>query len=114
MIEGLSIAAGTGRVTVAGRAGRDIDLTVGIRALPLALARIAAPGPGAVRHPRRRGGSAGLPTVRRGTTRSRSPSLVTPETRQAGLPPIEARAKGDLATGGPASTGASRPGAASR
>ena len=43
VIDGLSIAAGSGRVTVAGRAGRELDLKVAIRSLPLSLARIAAP-----------------------------------------------------------------------
>ncbi|WP_246691628.1 translocation/assembly module TamB domain-containing protein [Methylobacterium sp. WL12] len=98
-IEGLTIAAGTGRVTVAGRAGRDNDLTVGIRALPLALARIASPGltlagtldgEAAIRGPADRPQGHYALTVAR---------LVTPETRKAGLPPIEARASGNLGDG---------------
>ncbi|MCJ2112459.1 translocation/assembly module TamB domain-containing protein [Methylobacterium sp. E-025] len=98
-IDDLTIAAGGGRVTVAGKAGRDNDLTIGIRALPLALARIAAPGlalsgtldgEAAIRGPTDRPQGHYALTVAR---------LVTPETRKAGLPPIEARASGDLGDG---------------
>ncbi|WP_043353796.1 hypothetical protein, partial [Methylobacterium sp. B1] len=43
VIDGLSIAAGAGRITAAGRVGQALDLRVAIRSLPLSLARIAAP-----------------------------------------------------------------------
>ena len=54
MIDGLSITAGSGRVTVSGRAGQALDLKVAIRALPLSLARIAARGEEAIRESKRR------------------------------------------------------------
>ncbi|HEV7438121.1 MAG TPA: translocation/assembly module TamB domain-containing protein, partial [Methylobacterium sp.] len=88
-----------GRLTVSGRAGRDLDLKLGLRALPLSLARIASPslalsgtldGDAEVR------GKATRPDGHYAFTVSR---LVTPETRKAGLPPIEARASGSLASG---------------
>lgn len=99
VIDGLSLAAGSGRVTVQGRAGKTLDLKVGIRALPLALARIASPslalsgtldGEADVR------GSAERPEGRYALTVSR---LVAPETRKAGLPPIDAKASGTLSDG---------------
>lgn len=98
-IETLAIDAGTGRITVAGTAGRDNDLTIGIRALPLALARIASPGlalSGTLDGEAAIRGSAEQPQGRYALTVAR---LVTPETRKAGLPPIEARVSGDLGGG---------------
>ncbi|MDQ0448977.1 translocation/assembly module TamB domain-containing protein [Methylobacterium aerolatum] len=99
VIENLSVAAGAGRVEVAGRAGRDLDLTVRIHALPLALARIAAPDLAlsgtlegeAVLH-----GPATRPEGRYSVRASR---VVAPQTRSAGLPPIDAEAKGTLSEG---------------
>ena len=99
VIDGLAILAGSGRIDLAGRAGTTLDLKVGIKALPLALARIAAPslalggtldGEAELRgEPKRPRGRYALSVAR----------LVTPETRKAGLPPIEARANGTLAEG---------------
>lgn len=99
VIDGLSIAAGSGRVTVAGRAGRDLDLRVAIRALPLSLARIAVPDLGlsgildgeADLH-----GTTARPEGHYALTVTK---LVAPQVRQAGLPPIDATAKGTLSDG---------------
>ncbi|MFC6024386.1 translocation/assembly module TamB domain-containing protein [Methylobacterium mesophilicum] len=99
VIEGLSIAAGTGRVTVSGRAGKDLDLRVAIRALPLSLARIAAPDlalSGTVDGDADLHGPAGRPEGHYALTVSK---LVAPQTRQAGLPPVDASAKGALSDG---------------
>ncbi|MEH3119640.1 MAG: translocation/assembly module TamB domain-containing protein [Methylorubrum populi] len=99
LIEGLVVAAGSGRVSVQGRAGSNLDLKVGIRALPLSLARIASPtlalsgtleGEADIRGP------AARPEGRYALSVA---GLVTPETRKAGLPPITARASGRLAEG---------------
>ena len=99
LIEGLVVAAGSGRITVQGSAGSDLDLKLGIRALPLSLARIASPtlalsgtleGEAALRGP------AARPEGRYALSVA---GLVTPETRKAGLPPITARASGRLADG---------------
>ncbi|MDP4003130.1 translocation/assembly module TamB domain-containing protein [Methylobacterium sp. NEAU K] len=98
-IDGLSIGADSGRVTVTGRAGRDLDLRVAIRALPLSLARIAAPDlalSGTLDGEADLHGSAARPEGRYALTVSK---LVTPQTRQAGLPPVDASAKGTLADG---------------
>ncbi|KQT49963.1 hypothetical protein ASG52_07725 [Methylobacterium sp. Leaf456] len=99
LIENLVIAAGSGRVSVQGRAGQDLDLKVGIRALPLALARIASPSlalSGTVEGDADVRGTAARPEGRYALSVAK---LVTPETRKAGLPPIDARASGTLADG---------------
>lgn len=99
IIDNLVIAAGSGRVSLAGRAGDTLDLALGIRALPLSLARIAAPsltlsgtldGEAALR------GTLSRPEGRYALTLSK---LVTPETRKAGLPAIDAKASGTLSQG---------------
>lgn len=99
-IDSLAVAAGSGRLTLAGRAGRDaIDLQLAIKALPLALARIASPklalsgtldGEASLHgHPERPEGRYAFSLAK----------AVTPETRKAGLPPVEARASGTLSDG---------------
>lgn len=99
LIEDLVIAAGSGRISVQGRAGSDLDLKLGIRALPLALARIASPGlalSGTLEGEANIRGPAARPEGRYTVKVAR---LVTPETRRAGLPPIDAQASGTLADG---------------
>ena len=94
LIDGLTIAAGGGRVSVQGRAGQSLDLKVGIRALPLALARIAAPDlalTGTVDGEANLHGPSQSPEGQYALTVSR---FVAPETRKAGLPPIDAKASG--------------------
>ena len=99
-VDTLTVAAGSGRVTVAGRAGRDdLDLRIGLKALPLALARIASPKlalSGTLDGEAELRGSPQRPEGRYALGLAR---LVTPETRKAGLPPVEARASGTLADG---------------
>ncbi|WP_442919101.1 translocation/assembly module TamB domain-containing protein [Methylobacterium sp. Leaf118] len=99
LIDNLVIAAGSGRVSVQGRAGEALDLKIGIRALPLALARIASPSlalSGTLEGEADLRGSAARPEGRYALSVAR---LVTPETRKAGLPPIDARASGTLGAG---------------
>ncbi|GJE40363.1 translocation/assembly module TamB domain-containing protein [Methylobacterium persicinum] len=99
VIDGLSITAGSGRVQVSGRAGQDLDLRVAIRALPLSLARIAAPDlalSGTLDGEADLHGSASRPDGHYAMKVSR---LVAPQTRSAGLPPIEAEARGTLSGG---------------
>ncbi|MCJ2054277.1 translocation/assembly module TamB domain-containing protein [Methylobacterium sp. J-070] len=99
VIDGLAITAGTGRITVAGRTGPDLDLRVGIRALPLSLARIAVPDlalSGTLDGDADLHGSAARPEGRYALTVSK---LVAPQTRQAGLPPVDLSAKGTLSDG---------------
>ncbi|WP_409566800.1 translocation/assembly module TamB domain-containing protein [Methylobacterium sp. E-046] len=99
VIDGFVIAAGAGRITVDGLAGRDLDLRVGIRALPLSLVRIAAPDlalSGTIDGEADLRGPAERPSGRYALTVNK---LVAPQTRQAGLPPVDASAKGTLSGG---------------
>ena len=99
VIDGLSIAAGSGRVQVSGRAGQNLDLKVAIRALPLSLARIASPDlalSGTLDGEADVHGPASRPEGRYALKVAR---LVAPQTRSAGLPPIEAEARGTLSDG---------------
>ncbi len=98
-IDGLTIAAGGGRVSLAGRAGSSLDLTVAIKALPLSIARLASPTlalSGTLDGEATLKGPAARPQGRYALSVAR---LVTPETRKAGLPPIDARASGALDDG---------------
>ncbi len=98
-IENLAVAAGSGRLDLSGRVGRDLDLRLALRALPLSLARIASPSlvlAGTLDGEAELHGPAARPQGRYSLSLAR---LVTPETRKAGLPPIEARASGTLAEG---------------
>ena len=98
-IDALSISAGSGLVTVRGRAGRDLDLKLGIRQLPLSLARIASPDltlSGTLDGEADLRGAPERPEGRYALTVSK---LVAPQTRQAGLTPIDADARGILHDG---------------
>ncbi|CAO4168688.1 Translocation/assembly module TamB domain-containing protein [Methylorubrum populi] len=99
VIENLVVAAGSGRISVQGRAGSALDLKLGIRALPLALARIASPSlalSGTLEGEADIHGPVARPEGRYALSVA---GLVTPETRKAGLPPITARATGTLSEG---------------
>ncbi len=99
VIDGLNVAAGSGRIQVSGRAGQDLDLKVAIHALPLSLARIVKPDlalSGTLDGDADLRGRADRPEGRYALKVSR---LVAPQTRSAGLPPIDAEAKGTLSDG---------------
>ncbi|MHB2209113.1 translocation/assembly module TamB domain-containing protein [Methylobacterium sp. CM6257] len=99
VIEGLSVGAGSGRLTVSGRAGRDLDLRLAIHALPLSIARIAAPGlalSGTLDGEADLHGPVNRPEGHYALTVAK---LVAPQTRQAGLPAVDASAKGTLSDG---------------
>lgn len=95
-IAGFALAIENGRLTVAGRAGETLDLDIAARNVPLSAARIFAPGldlAGTLEAQAKIGGTAGAPT---GPWSLRMARLVTPETRRAGLPPIEIAGSGAL------------------
>nr|WP_204262907.1 translocation/assembly module TamB domain-containing protein [Methylobacterium sp. BTF04] len=99
VIDNLVVAAGSGRVSLSGRAGSRLDLKLGIRALPLALARIASPSlalTGTLDGEADLHGTSERPEGHYALSLAR---LVTPETRKAGLPPIDAKASGTLSDG---------------
>ena len=98
-VSGLAIAAGSGRASLDGTLGKRLDVRLGLKAVPLSLARIAAPSlalAGTLDGEAALAGPAASPEGRYSLSVSR---LVTPETRSAGLPPIDARASGRIEDG---------------
>jgi translocation and assembly module TamB len=96
-ISGLVIAADQGRVGVSGTVGERLDLSVDIRNLPLQVAEIAVPNlglAGTMNGSATVGGEASNPN---GTYDLRVTGLATPETRQAGMPPLTVTAQGRIA-----------------
>ena len=96
MIRHLALGIAGGRLTVDGRAGKTLDLTVDARAIPLAAADIAMPGlglSGTLDASARIGGPASAPS---GPYRIDVKRLVAPQTKGAGVPPIDIAASGHL------------------
>lgn len=98
-LKGIVIAADGGRLSIDGFAGQKLALDVNGRALPLSLAALADPSlaiGGVADIQVKIGGTAQAPT---GDWRVKVARLTAPQTRDAGLPPIEANASGKLAGG---------------
>lgn len=95
-IRHLALGVGGGRLTVDGRAGRTLDLAVDARAIPLAAADIVMPGlglSGTLDGGARIGGPASAPN---GPYRLEVKRLVAPQSKVAGMPPIDIAANGRL------------------
>jgi translocation and assembly module TamB len=95
-IAGLAVAIDAGRITVDGRAGESLDLRVAARDVPLSAARIAVPTLDLAGTLNAEAQIKGRPNALDGPWNLRIARLATPETRQAGLPPIEIGAQGQL------------------
>ena len=98
-LKGIVIVAAGGRLSVDGFAGQKLALDVNARALPLSILALADPAlafDGTADIQARIGGTAQAPA---GDWRVKVTRLATPQTRDAGLPPIEASASGALAAG---------------
>ena len=94
-----TITAGSGRITAAGRLGQTLALTVGVRALPLSVAKVVRPDldlAGSLDADLDLRGSSSRPE---GSYRLDLSRLTTPQTRAAGLPPLQLKSKGDLRDG---------------
>ena len=88
-IAGLALMIDKGRVMLDGRAGETLDLRLAARDVPLSAVRIAVPSldlSGTLNAETQVKGRVGDLS---GPWRLRIARLVTPETRQAGLPPVE-------------------------
>lgn len=98
-IDRLALASRGGSVTVAGRAGGSLDLNVDVRALPLAIAELAAPGLGLA------GTVSGTARLRGSADRPEGPydiqvsRLSTPDLAKAGAGPFDIRSAGTLGGG---------------
>ena len=95
----LTLAIGSGRLTMAGRAGANLDLTLDARALPLAAADIAVPGLGLAGTLDANAKITGAAAQPSGTWSLRVAGLTAPQTRSANIPPIAATANGVLTRG---------------
>ena len=98
-IDRLALNAGGGSVTVAGSAGERLDLTADLRAIPLSLTELAAPGlnlSGTLAGNARITGTAAAPTGNYQLTVTR---LSTPDVARSGAGPFDITARGDLGGG---------------
>jgi translocation and assembly module TamB len=95
-IGGLALVSGAGRLSVDGKVGEKLDLTISAKALPLALTRMVAPDlalGGTLDASARLGGAASAPV---GDWRLGLSKLAAPQLRQAGLTSLDIRATGRL------------------
>ncbi|MCU4181961.1 translocation/assembly module TamB domain-containing protein [Bosea sp. BH3] len=95
-IAGLVLMVDRGRLTLDGRAGETLDLRFAARDVPLSAARIASPKLNLGGTLNAEAQIRGKPGDLSGPWKLRISQLVTPETRQAGLPPVEITGEGAL------------------
>src|SRR4051794_23558220 len=92
----VALGLGSGRLMLSGLAGSHLALKADARAIPLSAVEIFAPGlgvAGTLNGSAEISGAASTPT---GTYRLHLANLATPQTRSAGLPPIDAAASGRI------------------
>lgn len=95
-ISNLVISADRGRIAVSGTVGDQLDLTLDVRSLPLQITDIFVPNlglAGTLNGNAAIGGTIDSPT---GTYRLAVSNLVMAATRQAGLPPLDIEAQGNI------------------
>lgn len=95
-VRNLALITNGGRLSVEGRAGPKLDLTVTARSVPLSIAELVAPGLGLNGTLDGEAAVTGATGALSGTYRARLTNLVTDQTKSAGLPPIAAEARGRL------------------
>lgn len=95
-IKGLALKANGGRLALDGRAGSTLDLRVNARALPLSIADLVMPELGLGGTLEGEASLTGTPSAPTGPYRLRVTNLAMPQTKSAGLPPIDANASGRL------------------
>jgi translocation and assembly module TamB len=98
-IESLVVAVEGGRLSAQGRAGERLDLSLDIRALPLSAAEIFVPGLGLSGTLQGTATVTGTPADPAGRYDLSLSRIVAPQTRQAGVPPIDVTARGTLGDG---------------
>ncbi len=97
--ERFAIAAGKGRLTIAGKAGATLDITAQATAVPLSVADIVAPGLGLEGTLDGKVQLAGPSTAPRGSYALTLAKVGTRQAREAGLPSVDVKATGALADG---------------
>ncbi|MGY4477170.1 translocation/assembly module TamB domain-containing protein [Bradyrhizobium sp. USDA 3364] len=96
LIEHLALGIGSGRFTVDGKAGKTLDLKAVASAIPLGEADVAVPGLGLAGTLDASATIAGSATAPIGQYKVAVKQLTAPQTRSAGLPPIDVAADGRL------------------
>ena len=95
-IRDLAIALDGGRITLDGQAGKALDLRFSAQNVPLSAARLASPTLDLSGTLDAEATIKGTPEAPTGPWRVRIARLVAPQTRSAGLPPIEITGQGAL------------------
>ncbi|PZR94544.1 MAG: hypothetical protein DI537_07255 [Stutzerimonas stutzeri] len=95
-IRDLAIALDGGRITLDGEAGKALDLRFAAQNVPLSAARLASPTLDLSGTLDAEATIKGTPEAPTGPWRLRIARLVAPQTRSAGLPPIEITGQGAL------------------
>lgn len=95
-IRDLAIAVDAGRITLDGAVGRALDLRFQAQNVPLSAARLAAPALDLSGTLDAEATIKGTPEAPTGPWRVKIARLVAPQTRQAGLPPMEIAGQGAL------------------
>ncbi|MPZ54951.1 MAG: hypothetical protein GEU91_00355 [Rhizobiales bacterium] len=96
-IRALTLALDRGRLSVNGRVGATLDLTVMAQSVPLSISEVVVPNlglSGTLNAEAKITGPAAAPT---GTWRLRIEKLAAPQMRDAGVPPLDVTASGRLA-----------------
>ncbi|WP_027582952.1 translocation/assembly module TamB domain-containing protein [Bradyrhizobium sp. Ai1a-2] len=96
LIEHLALGIGSGRFTVDGKAGKALDLKAVASAIPLGEADVAMPGLGLAGTLNASATIAGSASAPVGQYKVAVKQLTAPQTRSAGLPPIDVAAEGWL------------------
>lgn len=95
-IADLALAINGGRINVDGRAGETLDLRVSATNVPLSAVKLAAPKLDLAGTLNAEAQVTGKPDALSGPWKLSIARLVTPETRNAGLPPVEINGNGRL------------------
>ncbi len=98
-IRGLTLALDRGRLSIDGHAGKTYDIAVSAKSVPLSIANVIVPKlglAGTLDAEAKITGTAQAPT---GNWKLSVDDLVAQQTRNAGLPPLDIKASGQLAKG---------------
>lgn len=98
-IRNLAMTLNTGRLTINGHVGKTYDIAINAKAVPLSIADILMPKLGLAGTLNAEATIAGTADAPSGAWKLNIDNLTAPQTRDAGLPPIDINAAGRLADG---------------